>query len=244
VTSDHAARIWLRIGVTARGEPVTVGHACAAVVDDVGADGAGVTVMASPTVRETIHATDRIATELEEWQLSFGQGPCVDAFADGGPVLVGDLDRPDYAQRWPVFTPAARDSGARALFALPLRVGAIRLGVLDLYRTKPRPLTAPELADALVYADVVGTLLLESARRGTDDAPPDWPRDDPTVDRAQVHQATGMIIAQLGVRPDEAFARLRAHAYAHDRRLGDVARDVVQRRLRFQPDPPSDGGRQ
>ena len=240
MTSDRNARVWLRIGVEARGDPVTVAHACAAAIDDVGADGAGVTVMVSPTVRETIHATDRVAGELEEWQLSFGQGPCVDAFGDGGPVLVSDLDLPRYAQRWPVFTPAARDSGARAVFALPLRVGAIRLGVLDLYRVTPRELTGSEFADALAYADVVGTLLLDSARGGTDDAPPDWPRDDPTVDRAEVHQATGMIIAQLDVGPDEAFARLRAYAYAHDRRLGDVARDVVRRWLRFQPDPPPD----
>jgi hypothetical protein len=52
-----------------------------------------------------------------------------------------------------------------------------------------------------------------------------------------------MIIAQLGVPAETAFARLRAYAYAHDRALGDVARDVVQRRLRFDPDPPDEGDR-
>lgn len=205
-------------------------------------DGAGVTVMVSPTVRDTVHATDRVAGELEEWQLAFGQGPCVDAFADGGPVLVVDLHSAYYSARWPAFTPAALDSGARAVFALPMQVGAIRLGVLDLYRTRPGPLSPHELADALAFADTVGMLLLhEAAGTQPDTADLAWQRDDPTAHQAQVHQATGMILVQLGVSAEAAFARLRAYAYAHDRRLGDVARDVVERRLRFEPDPPSSG---
>ena len=66
MSRDQAARIWTEIGVRASGDPVTVAHVCAAMVAGIGADGVGVTVMASPTVRETIHATDRVAGELEE----------------------------------------------------------------------------------------------------------------------------------------------------------------------------------
>ena len=50
-----------------------------------------------------------------------------------------------------------------------------------------------------------------------------------------------MLTVQLGVPVAEAFARLRAYAYAQDRRLAEVARDIVSRRLRLQPDPPADG---
>jgi hypothetical protein len=214
---------------------------CAAAVAGVGADGAGVTVMLSPTVRDTVHATDRVAGELEEWQLAFGQGPCVDAFAAGGPVLVVDLHSPECLARWPVFTPAALDSGAGALFALPLQIGAIRLGVLDLYRIRPGPLSRYQLADALAFADTAGLLLLDGAGTQPGAAELAWQRDDPTAHQAQVHQATGMVLAQLGVSADTAFARLRAYAFAQDRRLGDVARDVVARQLRFEPDPPSAG---
>ena len=215
---------------------------CAAAVAGIGVDGAGVTVMTSPTVRDTVHATDRVAGELEEWQLTFGQGPCLDAFTGGGPVLVVDLHSSESAARWPVFTPAALDSGARAVFALPLQVGAIRVGVLDLYRTRPGGLSPHELADALAFAHTAGMLLLDTAA-GTqpDTADLAWQRDDPTAHQAQVHQATGMILVQLGVGAEAAFARLRAYAYAHDRRLGDVARDVVERQLRFEPDPSPDG---
>jgi hypothetical protein len=110
--------------------------------------------------------------------------------------------------------------------------------VLDVYRAAPGPLGGPELADALAYADAIGTLMLETTAH--EDSTPWW-RDDPTVNQAEVHQATGMILVQLSVTAEEAFARLRAYAYVHDRRLGDVARDVVQRRLRFDPDPPLDG---
>jgi hypothetical protein len=239
MNGDRAARVWGQISLQALGAPVSVAHVCAAAAAGVGADGAGVTVMVSANVRETMHATDRVAGELEEWQLAFGQGPCMDAFAAGGPVMVVDLGLPDSAARWPAFAPAALESGARALFALPMLVGAIRLGVLDLYRTRPGPLSSPELADALAFADAAGSLLLDAAAGIRPDAAElAWQRDDPTAHHVQVHQATGMILAQLGVTAEAAFARLRAHAYVHERRLGDVARDVVERRLRFEPDPP------
>jgi ANTAR domain len=241
VNAHRVVRIWGQVGKQSRGDPITVAHLCAAAVAAVNVDGAGVTVMVSSTVRETLHATDQVATDLEEWQLTLGQGPCVDAFNAGGPVLAADLDSPRYLATWPVFAPAALDSGARAVFALPLQVGAIRLGVLDLYRRQPGPLTPHDLADALAYADTASMLLLDSAA-GTqpDTAELAWQRDDPTAHQAQVHQATGMVLVQLDVNAEAAFARLRAYAYAHDRRLGDVAREVVERRLRFEPDPSSE----
>jgi len=237
--SERVVRVWAQVARQSRGAPVSLAHVCAAAVAAVGVDGAGVSVMASPTVRDTVHATDRVAGELEEWQLTLGQGPCVDAFTGGGPVLAGDLGSPQAMARWPVFVPAALDSGARAVFALPLQVGAIRVGVLDLYRVRVGGLSPHELADALAFADTAGMLLLDAAA-GTepDTAELAWQRDDPTAHQAQVHQATGMILVQLGITAEAAFARLRAYAYAHDRRLGDVARDVVERRLRFAPDPP------
>lgn len=239
MNGDGAVRIWAQIAVQSQGVPVGVAHVCAAAVAGVGVDGAGVTMMISPTVLDTVHSTDRVAGELEDWQLALGQGPCMDAFTGGGPVLAAHLDSPDCRARWPVFTPAALGSGARAVFALPLQIGAIRLGVLDLYRAVPGPLSAEELSDALAFADIAGSLLLdESAGAQPDTAELAWQRDDPTAHHAQVHQATGMVLAQLGVGADAAFARLRAYAFAQDRPLADVARDVIDRRLRFEPDPP------
>jgi hypothetical protein len=207
-------------------------HVCAAAVAAVGVDGAGVTVMVSPTVRETVHATDGVAAQLEELQLMLGEGPCMDAFADGGPALAADLQAREYAIRWPAFTPAAIDGGAGAVFALPLQIGAIRLGALDLYRSRPGPLTAHELADALTYAETAGMLLLDTAAGAVPaTAELAWQNDDATVNEAVVHQATGMILVQLGVTAEVAFARLRAYAYAHDRSLVEVAGEVVDGRV-------------
>ncbi|HZN20684.1 MAG TPA: GAF and ANTAR domain-containing protein [Micromonosporaceae bacterium] len=238
MSGDRMTRIWAQVARQARGAAVSVAHVCAAVVDGVGVDGAGVTVMVSPTVRETMTATDTVASGLEDLQLMLGQGPCVDTFVGGGPVLAVDLRSPECLARWPAFTPAALDIGARAVFALPLQVGAIRLGALDLYRGRPGGLNPAELADALVFADTAGMLLLDAAA-GTQ---PDltelaWQREGPRSYHAVVHQATGMVLVQLGCAVDAAFARLRAYAYAHDMRLRDVARAVVERRLRFDPDP-------
>jgi hypothetical protein len=241
MNDDRVVTVLARVRRQARGAPVSVVHVCDATPAGLGVDGAAATVMVSSTVVDTVHATDRVAAELEEWQLVFGQGPRVDAFSAGGPVLAADLGSPDWLARWPVFTPAAMASGARAVFALPLQIGAIRLGTLDLYRTGPGPLSRQGLADALAFADIAGTLLLDAAAGippGT--AEGTWQRDDPTAHQAEVHQATGMILVQLGTSAEAAFARLRAYAYAQDRRLGDVARDVVERRLRFGSDSPSE----
>jgi ANTAR domain/GAF domain len=246
VTGDRVVRVWALVGLESAGADVSLTHVCAAAVAALGVDGAGVTVMVSPTVRETAHSTDAVSADLEELQLTFGQGPCVDTFANG-PVLVEDLRAPEYAARWPAFAPAALECGATAVFALPLQVGAIRLGVLDLYRALPGGLSPSELADALVFADTAGMLLLDTAAGippGDAESPGNtelaWQRTDGSAALAVVHQATGMILAQLGVSAEVAFARLRAYAYAHDRRLGAVARDVVNRRIRFTPDPPAD----
>ncbi|WP_230686637.1 GAF and ANTAR domain-containing protein [Catellatospora vulcania] len=235
--NERVMRVWAQIGKHSQGAPATLAHVCAATVAGVNVDGAGVTIMTSSTARDVVHTSDRVAADLEEWQLTYGQGPCVDAFARGGPVMALDLRSLESLTRWPVFTPAALDSGARAVFALPLQIGAIRLGVLDLYRARPGAMSSYELADALAFAEATALMVIDDAAGlQPDTAELAWQRDDPTAHQVQVHQATGMIVAQLGTSAEAAFARLRAYAYAHDRRLGDVARDVVERRLRFEPD--------
>ena len=186
-----------------------------AAVVTLGVDGAGATLMVSVMVQETVHTTDDVAADVERLQIALGEGPCVDAFSSAGPALADDLRLDEYGARWPAFTPATLARGARAIFAFPLQLGAIRLGALDLYRTRPGPLTPEHLADALVYADTAGMLLLDgAAATGRDAAELAWQHNDQTAGHAVVHQATGMLLVQLGVTAETAFARLRAHAYA------------------------------
>jgi hypothetical protein len=65
--------------------------------------------------------------------MTLGEGPCRDAAA-GAPVLAGDLSDAGAGRRWPAFSPSACDLGVQAIFVLPLMIGAIRAGVLGMYR--------------------------------------------------------------------------------------------------------------
>jgi hypothetical protein len=238
MNADRRMRLWSLVVEHAHSRPVKVEHVCAAAISACGVDSAAVSVMLDATPRETIHASDRVASDLEELTLTLGEGPCVDA-SNGGPVLVADLTTSECLARWPVFAPAAAQAGGRAVFALPLQVGAIRVGVMGLCRAQPGDLDREQLADALVLADTACALLLDATQRSRPDG--HWP-EQAGPPHAEVHQATGMIIVQLGVTAAVALARLRAYAYAQDRRLRDAAADVVARRLRFHPDAHVDGG--
>ena len=183
--------------------------------------GVGLALMTDDGPAGTVAATDGSALELEELQFSLGEGPCVDASQSGRPVLQPDLGRTG-PERWPVFAAGAEAAGLAAVFAFPLRVGGIRVGVLDLYRDQAGPLASDELAEALCFADAATQILL-SAQAG---APPMG-----TVaaldDRAEVHQATGVVSVQAAVSLQEALLLLRARAYAEQRPIGMLARDVL-----------------
>lgn len=238
VKAERRVRLWALVVAQADGRPAAIEHVGAVAKSIVGVDSAAVSVVLSASPRETVYASDRVASTVEELALTLGEGPGVDALADG-PVLVADLNAAYCLARWPGFAPAATRAGVLAVFALPLRIGAIRLGVLDLYRAGPGGLDAEQLADALMLADMMGTLLLDEAGRARPRPDGSWP-EHAGAQHPVVHQATGMVIVQLGVTAAVALIRLRAHAYAHDRKLRDVAADVVARRLRFAPDPEPD----
>ncbi|HEY6647248.1 MAG TPA: GAF and ANTAR domain-containing protein [Mycobacterium sp.] len=208
---------------------------CGAAVKTLSASGAGVTVMTGDGVRGVSAASDPGSARLEELQFTLGEGPCVDAYASRRPVLIPDLA--DGAMtRWPVYAPAVVDNGVRAVFAFPLQVGAARLGVLDVFRERAGALTADELWHAVLLADATVAALLDQHERhdGGDAGRADM--DEAIEDRAVLFQAQGMVMVQLGVSIGEAMARMRAYAYAENRRLSDVAHDVVGRRLRFDQD--------
>jgi ANTAR domain len=238
MTIDRRMRLWSMVVHHAHGAPAKVEHVAAAVMSAAGVDGVAVTVMLAATPRETIYVSDQVASLLEELTLTLGEGPGVDAIS-GGPALVADLTAPQCLTRWPAFAPAAAQAGVRAVFALPLQIGGIQLGVMSLYRAQPGYLDPGQLADALVLADTASALLLDAADGSRRDGHQPSPA---SLQHPEVHQATGMIIVQLGVSAAVALIRLRAYAYANDRRLRDVAADVVARRLRFEADSGDQGG--
>jgi hypothetical protein len=208
-------------------------HACTEGLD---VDGAAISMLTTTDARGTLFATDATAEMLEELQFTLNEGACMEAGTDGNPVLVPDICGYTEQARWPVFIAAVLEqTDARALFALPLQWGAVNLGVLDLYRRAPGVLTEDQQRDAISAAEIAALMLLDQVPdpvggRGT------W-FDTTVLSRAEVHQATGMVLVQLDVSAAEALARMRGHAFAEGRLLIDVARDVVGRRLAFARDP-------
>ncbi|MGZ8748562.1 MAG: GAF and ANTAR domain-containing protein [Mycobacterium sp.] len=215
-----------------RGAPeLATTRLCEVCVELTWMTGAGIMLMAGDMPRGSVCTTNEVSTTIEELQYALGEGPCVDAHNLGRPVLEPNLAEPS-TPRWPAFTGPALDAGARAVFGFPLHVGAVRVGALNLYCDRPGSLTAEQHADALVAADVATHAVLALQAN----APPgqlavalEAGADFGYV----VHQASGMVAAQLDVSVGQALIRLRAHSFGNDRPLADIARDVVARTLRF-----------
>ena len=208
---------------------------CRACVDGLDVDGAAISLLTAGAARQTLAATDATAELLEDLQFTFNEGACMEAARTGNPVLVGDLRHSGEVERWPMFAAAVMErSAVRAVFALPLQWGAVNLGVLDLYRLQPGALDDAQLRDAIAAADAAALMML-GLRTDPDQGGADW-LDHAVANRAEVHQAAGMVSVQLDVTAAEALARMRAHAFLHDRLLIDVARDVVTRQLMFTED--------
>jgi hypothetical protein len=225
-------RVLDRLAVHAADPTMSLGRAlCATSVDVLDVAGAGISL--HPTADSyTVAVSNAVMAHLHELERSLGEGPCIDAYRDGQTVSAPDLaDSTD--GRWLAFTAAAARTEARASFGYPLHVGTARLGALNLYATRPGPLTDVQHGDAIVVADMITQALLthpDAALPGTS-----LERlDDPQTSQLQVHQALGMIAVQLSSTIPDALARLRAHAYAEDRSISAVAADVVARRIRFQ----------
>jgi hypothetical protein len=196
----------------------------------LGADGAWITVQDGSNQRLPLSQTNHVATVLEDLQDLVGQGPCLDAYRHETPMVMTVRDQPD--ARWPEFSRAAwHNVGALTVHAFPMRPGGDLFGVMAVYLVHADgPAESDETAQFL--ADAIGAALLRDpipqVGSGQDDGM--WSA------RAEVHQATGMVIVQLHIPADDALAILRAHAYAHDTTLADIAHQVITRQLDFRGD--------
>jgi GAF domain-containing protein len=230
VAGERRLRILARLaGETAPGmETKRLSEVCAEVT---GMSGAGIMLMSGDIARGSVCTTNNVSDTIEQLQYGLGEGPCVDAYHQDRPVLEPDLAEPA-TPRWPAFAGPAVKAGVRAIFGFPLQAGAVRLGALNLYCDRPGPLTDEQHADALVLAGVTAQALLVMQA----DAPPGKVAAELEAGadfQYVVHQASGMVAAQLDVSVGQALIRLRAYAFGNDRPLAQVAQDVVARKLRF-----------
>lgn len=239
VNGNRTSRIWASIASLAQREGAAMSprHACLACVEAIGVSGAGLIVTSSMNLLEPVYVTDSRVSDAEELQATLGQGPGTDALESGRPTLVGDFAAPMSNRRWPMFAPEVGRLGICGMYSLPLALGALPVGVLDLYNDTPGHLNQEQLVDALMYADTALLLVIDAQSGIATLVDVEHPNGHgPVLWHAQVHQAAGMISGQLGISALDALVRLRSYAYAHNKPLTDVARSVVDGRLRLGAD--------
>ena len=206
---------------------------CDLCLEVTGVTGVALSI-ASDGTRSTVCATDDMGDRLEELQDVLGEGPTVDVLRSGRSVLVADLAASD--GRWPAFTPAAHEAGTRAVFVLPLRMGAVRMGALALYRDEAGYLEDEKFRDAWMLAEAATVLLMLASPEDEPGETAAWVLGDESRFRPEVHQAVGITMVHLDTGPRDAFARICAHAFATDTPIGEVAAEIVGRRLRLEDD--------
>lgn len=240
MASERRLRILSRL--VRSGQPlVETARLCQVCADVTATDGAGIMLFDKGMSRGSLCATDSVSELIEELQFTLGEGPCVDASRDGRPVLEPDLASPA-TSRWIAFGPPAVAAGVGAVFGFPIRFGAAGLGALNLYRDRSGPLTDDQHADALVVADIAAeVILLMQANASPGELAAEL--EAGASFHYVVHQASGMVSAQLEVNVDHALVRLRAHAFKTGTPLIDVARSVVNRTLRMDPHDGTDTDR-
>ena len=203
---------------------------CRFAVDEMALSGCALVLMSGAESASVLAGAGRHAQTVTALQMELGEGPCLHAHAHGIPVLLPDLSA-ESANRWPAFAAAALAAGVHAEFSLPLTVGPGGIGTLDLCRDRTGMLSDEHMADALVAADIARDAVLYQQYAPGGPGLPELLAAG--TDRLVVHQATGMIAAQLDDTIANALARLRAAAFASGRSLYDLAQDVVARRVRF-----------
>ena len=246
--SRDGLRLWAMVAEHAadRGRRVSVADACAVAVSAAHVSGAGLTVMTRSDSGRVVCVTDDVSARVEELQVTLGEGPCVDAYASRAPVLTPDLRGQQALRRWPAFAPAAKRGGRGRGLCVPAADGRRPSGCDG---PVPPRAAVPRLRMSCGMRSCWPTpqpCCCWGARAGHDDFLGDASAgllSEREGYRAEIDQATGMVSVQIGVNVDVAFLRLRAYAYAEDRSLTDVCRDVVARRLRFSADSGRRAGR-
>ena len=232
---DTERRARIMAAVTERGAAAGIGELmrrlCRFAVDEMALSGCALVLMASRDGGQVLADAGPRARTITRLQAELGEGPCLQAYISGLPVLLPDLAAEE-ANHWPAFTAAALAAGLHAEFSLPLGTRHNGIGTLDLCRDTPGMLSDDHLSDALIAADIARDAVLSEqyapGGSGLEEllaaADTDW---------LVVHQATGMIAAQLDETVANALARLRAAAFTSGPSMYDLAQDVVERRVRF-----------
>ena len=162
---------------------------------------------------------------LELFELQAEEGPCLDCYRTGEPVLNQDLATVD--GHWPRFAPRALDADFHAVHAFPMRLRGLTIGALNLFRAEEGGLEEGDVIAAQAFADVATIAVLQhratlEARVLNDQL------SEALNTRIVIEQAKGVLAERAGLDIEHSFSRLRGHARSHNLRLVDVAQAVIE----------------
>jgi hypothetical protein len=193
--------------------------------------GASVSTIGDFLGSQTVSASDEKSAWLDELQFDLGEGPCWDAVQLDRPVMEPHLRGRRGPERWPAFGRAVQSEQIESIFAFPLTVGNLRFGAVDLYSRSPLELDDGQASRASALASVVARRVLRDHLDGLET--PENEANLSPFSRRQVHQATGVVLAQLDIPADDARLLLQSRAFATERSVMDVATDVLSGKLVF-----------
>lgn len=189
---------------------------------------AGLMLVADQGELRVVASSDDATRVLEVLEIQAEEGPCIDCYRTGLPVVNEDLGL--RGDRWPQFSPAARAIGFQSSHAVPMRLRGAVIGALNLFRADAGPLGPGDVVVAQALADVATIAILQhrAARQAQD---VNEQMQLALTSRIVIEQAKGMIAERLGIDMDRAFSRLRGYARHNNLRLAAVAQDVIDGRL-------------
>jgi GAF domain-containing protein len=173
-----------------------------------------------------VASSSRSMNLLELFELQHEEGPCVDCFLTG--EAIASLDLAQDLDRWPNFAPEALAANFHSVYALPLRLRDTTIGSLNLLRVERGALSDDDLSEAQALADVATIGLLQ--HRAAEDAERLTGQLQHALEsRIVIEQAKGVLAEHSNIPTDQAFDALRKYSRNYNRRLSDVARDIIER---------------
>ena len=193
-------------------------------VEVLGVAAAGLLLVAPEGDLRVMASSSEAIRVLELFELQASEGPGMDCFRTGLPVVNQDLATVN--GRWPRFGPEALAAGFHSAHSLPMRLRTTTLGALNLFRGEPGAMDAADIVAAQAFADVASIAVLQH-RAAHEAQIVNEQLTHALNSRIVIEQAKGVLAERTGVDMEQAFAQLRQHARNHNLRLVDVARDVI-----------------
>jgi len=209
----------------AAGMVILLKRLCRAAVHNLGVMGVAVSLVSDAGSVGVVAGADERSVSIDELQFTLGEGPNHDAFALRRPVLTPDLQSRE-GQKWPGYSAAAQEVGVRAVFAFPLHIGAAAFGVLTVYVGRAGPLDYQQLTMALTFTEIATEVLLDE-HSSTEDGRLHLGLETVLNYHAEIYQAQGVVMVELGVSLADALVRMRANAFANNQSLAELAKGIL-----------------